>query len=133
MMMMVNRTRPADERRKKRRLFLPFLSLPRSSDELISNSYFSSSFFFFFSSVSPDGSDFVEERRRTRKRREKKIVHPIGDARGCSEFCRLACSSLQHASGHDWSKTANERRNDESTIDCLTDQIHSERREKKKH
>ena len=45
MMMMVNRSRPTDERR----LFLfSSLSLPRSSDELISNSYFFFSSFSFF-------------------------------------------------------------------------------------
>ena len=55
----------------------------------------------------------AKEKKKTRdiegeeeeKGREKKIVHPIGDARGCSEFCRLACRNLYRAAGHDWSKT----------------------------
>jgi hypothetical protein len=44
-----------------------------------------------------------EKERKTRE--EKKIVHPIADARGRGKFCRLACTSLYGAGGHDWSKT----------------------------
>jgi hypothetical protein len=50
-----------------------------------------------------------EREREWKRREEKKIVHPIVDARGCGEFCRLACTSLYRASGHDWSKTENEQ------------------------
>jgi len=50
------------------------------------------------------------DRERERGREwKKKIVHPIGDARGRGEFCRLACRSMYRASGHDWSKTENEQ------------------------
>jgi hypothetical protein len=42
------------------------------------------------------------------RKKEKKIVHPIGDTRGCRKFWRLACMSLYAAGGHDWSKTENE-------------------------
>lgn len=57
-----------------------------------------------------DRENGMEGRERERKRtEEKKIVHPIADARGRGEFCRLACTSLYRASGHDWSKTENEQ------------------------
>ena len=57
---------------------------------------------------------FIRRKKRRKKRAEeengrRKIVHPIGDARGCGEFCRLACTSLYDALGHDWSKTENEQ------------------------
>jgi hypothetical protein len=51
-----------------------------------------------------------KKKEKERKRmEEKKIVHPIADARGRGEFCRLACTSLYRAGGHDWSKTENEQ------------------------
>jgi hypothetical protein len=56
----------------------------------------------------------LEKEKRDRDREKgreekKKIVHPIADARGRGEFCRLACTSLYDAGGHDWSKTENEQ------------------------
>ena len=83
----------------------PHMLSCRSEDEFINNSYVPSLFALFWNrSVRMK----MRERERIRRNGKKKIAHPIADARGCNEFCRLACTSLSAAGGHDWSKTENE-------------------------
>ena len=106
-------TRGASERTHAHKHPLACVASCRSWDEFISNSYFSSSFaFFFFFFFCLPGSGGRDDGTRNRERegtRKKKIVHPIADARGRSEFCRLACAGPSDAGGHDWSKTENKQ------------------------
>lgn len=73
-----------ESERKRKRPSLRHRCGARSEDELISNSYFL-------------------------LRRGRKIVHPIIGAEREKEriACRLVCTRLDDAGGHDWSKTEN--------------------------
>ncbi len=89
-----------DRLEKNERIYDPltYIYVARSWDEFISNSY------FFFPLV----------RRRSRKEKEKEKKKKSFTTQsllsgGSRIFCRLACTSLYDAGGHDWSKTENGR------------------------
>jgi hypothetical protein len=65
--------------------------------------------FFLDQTLKKEKMGRERESEREEEKGRKKIVHPIADARGCGEFCRLVCTSLYGAGGHDWSKTENEQ------------------------
>jgi len=89
-----------DRLEKNERIYDPltYIYVARSWDEFISNSYF---FFLLFADA--------RERKKRKKKKKKSFTTQSLLSGGSRIFCRLACTSLYDAGGHDWSKTENGR------------------------